>query len=266
MFILMDSLGWHYQLRSLRKSGCEHSILRIKWLTVRRIVEIAPPNVGYDHPAFVQAEIALDVSRLAENVRREWESLRQDDVVYLLAIQPNNDFQKNTNGSAPQGGMQEYGLKTLRAAEVVQILDESGRMIRDFPNNRVNGFGGRPRLRRLIVKLDAVAYKTDNVAKNKGKPDVYESINLIMRRKGRENNFKKILETIQNLTLADVALPTWLQEVFLGNGDPAGASYSRLENRIKAIDFRDTFLDWQHLIECLPGKVSRGSHVLMSQS
>ena len=230
-------------------------------MTVYRIVEIAPPNVGYDHPAFVQAEIALDVSRLAENVRREWESLRQDDVVYLLAIQPNNDLQKNINGSTSKADMQDYDLKTLRTAEVVQILDESGRVVRQMLNEKVNGYSGRPRLRRLIVKLDVIAYKADNLAKNKGKPDVYESINLVMRRKGRENNFKKILETIQTLTLDDVALPTWLQEVFLGYGDPTGASYSRLESRIKALDFRDTFLDWQHLIECLPGKVSIGSFV-----
>lgn len=236
-------------------------------MTVYRIVEVAPPNVGYDHPAFVQAEIALDVSRLAENVRREWESLRQDDVVYLLAIQPSNDLQENMNGSASKGDMQDYDLKTLRTAEVVQILDESGRIVRHMLNEKVNGYSGRPRLRRLIVKLDVIAYKADNLAKNKGKPDVYESINLVMRRKGRENNFKKILETIQNLTLDDVALPAWLQEVFLGYGDPTGASYFRLESRIKALDFRDTFLDWQHLIECLPGKVSIGYFVTsMAQS
>lgn len=204
----------------------------------------------------MQAEIALDVGRLADNLRREWESLRQDDVVYLLAIHPTDGFQNNMNDSALQGEMREYYLKTLRTAEVVQMLDESGRVIRDMPNNKVNGHIGKTRLRRLIVNLDSAAYKADSFAKTKGNPDVYESINLIMRRKGRENNFKKILETIRDLTLADLALPTWLQEVFLGYGDPAGASYPNLESSIKEIDFRDTFLDWQHLIDCLPGKVS----------
>lgn len=152
--------------------------------------------------------------------------------------------------------MCQHGLKILRAAEVVQVLDENGRMIRDMPNNQINGYGSRPRLRRLIVRLDAVAYKADNSSKIDGKPDVYESINVIMRRKGRENNFKKILETIKNLTLTDVPIPFWLEDVFLGFGDPAGATYTRLENRIKTIDLKDTFLDWQHLTESLPGKVS----------
>lgn len=220
-----------------------------------RIVEVAPPKVGYDHPAFVEAEIALDVTRLAEPVRKEWESLRQDDVVYLLAVQSPDALSSLTSGHSAQDYMYEHGLKSLRAAEIVQVLDENGRMIRNMPNNHINGFGSRPRLRRLIVRLDAVAYKADNLNKIGGKPDVYESINLVMRRKGRENNFKKILETIKNLALSDVPIPSWLEDVFLGFGDPAGATYTRLENRIRTIDFKDTFLDWQHLTESLSDKV-----------
>jgi intron-binding protein aquarius len=221
-----------------------------------RIIEAAPPKVGFDHPAFVEAEIALDVSRLAEAVRREWESLRQDDVVYLLALQSPADPSNPLNSHLVQGGVHEHGLRILRAAEVKQVLDENGRMIRDMQNNQANGHGSRPRLRRLIVRLDAVAYKADILSKADGKPDVYESINAIVRRKGRENNFKKILETIKTLALADVPIPVWLEEVFLGFGDPSGATYTRLENRIKTIDFKDTFLDWQHLLESFPGKVS----------
>lgn len=118
----------------------------------------------------------------------------------------------------------------------------------------MNGGGRQPRLRRLIVNLDAVEYKLDLERKIKDKLDVYDTINVIVRRKGRENNFKKILETIQNLALSDVLVPAWLQEVFLGYGDPNGASYTRLENSLKAVDFRDTFLDWQHLTESFPGK------------
>ena len=152
--------------------------------------------------------------------------------------------------------MYEHGLKNLRTAEIVQVLDENGRMIRDMPNNHVNGYGSRSRLRRLIIRLDAVAYKADNLNKIGGQPDVYESINVIMRRRGRENNFKKILETIKNLALTDVPIPSWLEDVFLGFGDPAGATYSRLENRIRTLDFKDTFLDWQHLTESFSDKVS----------
>lgn len=220
------------------------------------IVEVAPPKVGYGQPAFVHAEIALDTSRLAESVRREWESLRPEDVVYLLAVQPTDYPQRGMNGDAVPIGMHASGLRLLRTAEIIQLLDENGRMIREQQMVQTNGYVGRPRLRKLLVKLDAAAYKSDNAAKTSGKPDVYESINIIVRRKGRENNFKKVLETMQSLALADVPLPVWLQEVFLGYGDPTGASYTRLESRLKAVDFRDTFLDWEHLVESLPGKVS----------
>ena len=153
----------------------------------------------------------------------------------------------------------------LRTAEVVQVLDENGRGLRGLIDQQANGHAYRPRLRRLLVNIDAKSYKNDEDRKAKGKPDVYESINVIVRRKGRENNFKKIMESIQSLTLSDVPVPVWLQEVFLGYGDPAGATYTRLANRLLNIDFRDTFLDWQHLVECLPGKV-RGQSSRMRDS
>lgn len=124
-----------------------------------------------------------------------------------------------------------------------------------MPNGQTNGHSRKPRLRRLLVNLDAAEYRLDNERKSEGMPDVYDSINVIVRRKGRENNFKKILETIQSLALADVPIPAWLQEVFLGYGDPTSATYTRLANRLKAVDFRDTFVDWQHLVDCLPGEV-----------
>lgn len=49
-------------------------------------------------------------------------------------------------------------------------------------------------------------------------------------------------------------MPAWLQEVFLGYGDPAGAT--NLPNCPKEVDFRDTFLDWEHLLEVFPDLVS----------
>lgn len=214
------------------------------------VLEVVPPLVGDDKPSAVRAEIALDVSRLSDNIRREWESLRPDDVVFLLAVQAPDDSRMITNGGGTPSDAQKIGLKYLRAAEVIQVLDDKGRSIRD--QNMQNGHGAR--LRRLQVKIDAAAYKDDLARVSNGKPDIYESINMIVRRKGRENNFKPILESIQSLTLSDVPLASWLHEVFLGYGDPAGATYTHLANQIKKVDYRDTFLDWQHLIESLPGK------------
>ncbi|KAI9786178.1 MAG: hypothetical protein M1839_007588 [Geoglossum umbratile] len=220
------------------------------------VLEVAPPRVGDDRPAWVRAEITLDVSRLSENIRREWGSLRTDDVVFLMAVKAVDEAQPLANGHSPMLSTEKIGLRHLRAAEIVQVLDESGKPLGAPQSEQPNSGGhtSRSRIRRLHVKLDSYTYKMDSSSAETGNPDVYEGINVILRRKGRENNFKAILESIQSLTLSDIPVPSWLQEVFLGYGDSASANYTRLPNRVQAVDFRDTFLDWQHLIESLPGK------------
>jgi len=196
------------------------------------------------------------MSKLADRVRRDWDSLRPEDVVYLLAVKPTADSHRLTNGRSAQTNAQDTsGLLSLRTAEVVQILDESGRSVREPPKDQANDNGQKPRIRRLIVNLDPAAFKTDGELKEQGRPDVYESVNVIVRRNQRENNFKRTLETIQSLALSDVPMPAWLQEVFLGIGDPASASYTRLSNQLKAVNLRDTFIDWGHLVESFPDKV-----------
>ena len=219
-------------------------------------MEVAPPKVGNDEPAYVRAEIALNTSRLADHVRKEWDSLQNNDVIYLLEVRPHDETSAILNGHTPRDAARLSGLTFLRTATVVQVLDENGRAMRDRSIAQTNGHSYRTGNRKLIVSLDALAYKVDEDRKAKGRPDVYESINMIVRRKGRENNFKRILESIKSLTLSAVPVPDWLQEVFLGYGNPAGASYTQLENRLESLDFRDTFVDWQHLIESLPGRVS----------
>ncbi|EOA82516.1 uncharacterized protein SETTUDRAFT_140653 [Exserohilum turcica Et28A] len=216
------------------------------------IVDVAPSRVGEEHPAYVRAEIILDVSRLQLPVRRDWEQLRPDDVVFLLAVEGKDDvpMRNGHHGDAATG--EELGLQRMRCAQVVQVLDDKGRPLRD--QARDDGFGPRARQRRLLVNIDAKQYQIDMDQTAKGAPDVYEQINLIVRRRGRENNFLPILESIKRLTLSDIPAPSWLQEVFLGYGDPASATYKRLPTRLNKIDFRDTFLDWEHLIQSFPGK------------
>lgn len=211
------------------------------------IVEVAPPKVGSAKPAFVRAEIAIEVGRLADHIRREWESLRPDDVVFLLAVQ-----QRPTNNFGIQDQPEGPSLTYLRTAEVVQVLDENGRALRE-PGGGVNGYHSRPRVRRMLLNLDTPAFKADKDRNAQGRPDIYPLINVIARRRGRENNFRSILETMQKLIVSDITLPSWLQDIFLGYGDPAGARYTELPNRLKSVDFRDTFLDWQHLVESFPG-------------
>ncbi|KAL4746227.1 hypothetical protein BDW72DRAFT_185265 [Aspergillus terricola var. indicus] len=214
------------------------------------IIEVAPPKVGSTKPAFVRAEITIEVGRLADHIRTEWDSLRPDDVVFLLAVQPGNP---GKSGFRDVEAAQTPSIVHVRSADVVQVLDENGRPLREPASGQTNGYRSRPRIRRLLVNLDPAAFKADKDRTLQGKPDIYPLINIVARRKARENNFKSILETMQRLIASDITLPPWIQDIFLGYGDPAGACYTELPNRLKSVDFRDTFLDWQHLIESFPG-------------
>ncbi|TPX08986.1 uncharacterized protein E0L32_009565 [Thyridium curvatum] len=216
------------------------------------VLEVMPATVGDDKPSAVKAEISIDLRRLADNVRREWESLRPEDTVFLLSVDGSRK-KASANGGGPVTEAQRMGLVAVRTAEVIQVSDDSGRAIRD-PTAYFDG-RSRSSTRKIQLKLDPKMYKKDTDNAPPGKANVYEGVNVVLRRTGRENNFKPVLESIRNLALSEVPLAPWLHEVFLGYGDPAGATYKHLPNRLKKIDFRDTFLDWQHLIESLPGKI-----------
>ncbi|KAI9729699.1 MAG: hypothetical protein M1834_006650 [Cirrosporium novae-zelandiae] len=218
------------------------------------ILEIVPPRVGFDEPSLVRAEISLDITHLGPNVRQEWDSLRPDDAVFLLAVRSSDDPLFVANGLTARSEAGKHGIVTLRAAEVLQVLNNDGKPLRETHIGQANGHGPRPSIRRLQLKLDAAMYKIDTELAGQGKPDPYEAINLIVRRRGRENNFKSVLESIRSLIISDFPMPSWLQEVFLGYGDPSSANYKRLPSKLTTVNFRDTFQDWQHLVESLPGK------------
>ncbi|KAK5365740.1 hypothetical protein LTR20_009651 [Exophiala xenobiotica] len=216
------------------------------------IIEVGAPKVGEITPSFVRAEVILDVSRLTDNIRREWDNLKPHDVVFLLAVQAPDNSRLLTNGHTAESEGEQRVFTELRAAEVFQILDDNARPLRD---QQMNGNTARPRRRRLLLDLDAAAYLADKGKVVRGGKDVYASLNVIARRQARENNFKPVLETIQKLVSSQTSLPSWLQEVYLGYGDPRSASYHSLPNRIESVDYLDTFLDWNHLTESFPGKV-----------
>ena len=56
---------------------------------------------------------------------------------------------------------------------------------------------------------------------------MYETFNIIMRRKPKENNFKAVLETIRDLMNNECVVPDWLHDIILGYGDPGAAHYAK---------------------------------------
>ncbi len=65
-----------------------------------------------------------------------------------------------------------------------------------------------------------------------GGEDVYETFNIVMRRKPKENNFKAVLETIRELMNTQCVVPDFLHDIILGYGDPGAAHYTKMPNQV----------------------------------
>lgn len=104
-------------------------------------------------------------------------------------------------------------------------MDENGRILEDGLDTKPTYPDSK---RSFRVKLDPNQYQQDITANlEEGADDVYESFNVILRRKPKENNFKAVLETIRSLMNTECVVPEWLHDIILGYGDPGSAHYSR---------------------------------------
>ena len=102
------------------------------------------------------------------------------------------------------------------------------------PDERRSGRIGSKR--KLRVRLDCAQYYAD-VRDGKNS---YEGLNLLIRRKPEENNFKSILETIRDLmnsTSASTTFPQWLTNVFLGYGDASSANYRYVQCAVTIVTY-----------------------------
>ena len=206
------------------------------------VVEVAKPNVGEDKPSRVRADITVNLN-VRREIKHEWESLRKHDACLLLTIHKPK-LSPNPKEFFPE----EFGIRYIRGCEIEGMLDESGRIIEEGPEPKPEIKGDT---RTFRVWLDCNQYKTDmdNLKKGKTSDDVYESFNVLMRRKPKENNFKAVLETIRDLMNTKCVVPEWLEDIILGYGDPGAAHYSLRDNVLSTLDFNDTFLDIDHVKE-----------------
>ncbi|RMC00403.1 hypothetical protein DUI87_23011 [Hirundo rustica rustica] len=212
------------------------------------VVEVAKPNIGENWPMRVRADVTINLN-VRDNIKDEWEGLRKHDVCFLITVRPMQPY--GTKFDRRQPFVEQTGLVYVRGCEIQGMLDEKGRVIEEGPEPK-------PRLkgdcRTYRVFLDPNQYQQDmtNTIQN-GAEDVYETFNIIMRRKPKENNFKALLETIRNLMNTDCVVPDWLHDIILGYGDPSSAHYSKMPNQIATLDFNDTFLSIDHLKASFPG-------------
>ncbi|KAI8377897.1 aquarius, isoform CRA_c [Radiomyces spectabilis] len=220
-----------------------------------QIVDVARPHLGEDKPAHVHADVSFNVGRYTETLRREWDSMRKHDVLFLLTIQANDDTSQRYTDD--KDFKKHFGIKYIRGCEIVDVLGSDGRAIDEVSKPTVDDRAKRwtNSMRTFRVELDANQYKMDMTNFNKkNKEDVYPTFNILVRRKPQENNFKAVLETIRDLMQSDLVVPDWLQKVFLGYGDPASAHYTHMPNRVRHLNFRDTFLDYDHIVQSFPDK------------
>ncbi|KAF5841175.1 hypothetical protein DUNSADRAFT_14005 [Dunaliella salina] len=222
--------------------------------------DVPVPAVGEFKPAAVTADIVIDTRSLRGNIRAEWDELKLHDVLFLLTIRPpcGAEVAEMFEGGRKPNAAEKYGLVYVRGCEIIEVKDEGGRLMNDF-TGRVKPHEQKPPegfLRTLTVALDTAQYQLDmnHMARVKGAEDMYGTFNLLVVRKAKENNFKPVLESIRDLMNEDVIIPPWLRDIFLGYGDPGAAQWRSLpiEQRLRTVDFKDTFLNAQHLREVFP--------------
>ncbi|CAL1411701.1 unnamed protein product [Linum trigynum] len=216
-----------------------------------RISAVKQPNIGEVKPSSVTAQVAYSISSYRSQIRSEWDSLKEHDVLFLLSIRPS--FEPLSAEEAERASVpQRLGLQYVRGCEVIEIRDEEGKLMNDF-TGRIKRDEWKPpkgELRTVTVALDTAQYYMDvSGIAEKGAEDVYGTFNVLMRRKPKENNFKAILESIRDLMNEYCIVPEWLHKIFLGYGNPSAAQWANMSDLLEKVDFKDTFLDAEHLKE-----------------
>lgn len=216
-----------------------------------KISEVKQPNIGEVKPAAVTAEVTFSVASYRHQIRSEWDGLKEHDVLFLLSIKPT--FEPLSADEADKSTVPErLGLQFVRGCEVTEIRDEGGNLMNDF-TGRVKREEWKPPkgdMRTITVALDPAQYYIDTT--DNASEDIYGSFNVLMRRKPKENNFKAILESIRDLMNETCIVPEWLHNIFLGYGNPSAAQWANMPDLLEKIDFKDTFLDAEHLRESFP--------------
>lgn len=217
------------------------------------VTEIGKCNIGEDKPTRIRAEVVVNLN-VKRSIKAEWESLRKHDVCFLVTVMP--EVPPGTPYNYNEKFIPQVGLVYVRGCEIEGLLDPHGRLIDENLSEKPT-FDTDFRTYRVLLdtnqfKIDTSGNfkKTDSFQLN----DVYDSFNILVRRKPKENNFKAVLETIRDLMNTRCVVPDWLHDVILGYGDPNAAHYSNLEvnNQFTTLDFFDSFLNYDHLVECFP--------------
>lgn len=243
-----------FRLKPWRHEQSEKDIVFGGWarmalpITSFTIVEVLKPNIGERSPASVRADITITLNTRLD-IKKEWESLRKHDVCFLVTARP--ESLAGTKYDVRKPFTEQIQVAYIRGCEIEGMIGPDGKVIEEWAHDKKPMMTGN--VRTFRVWLDCNQYRLDMEKTVKGGEDVYESFNVIIRRKPKENNFKAVLDTIRQLMNTSCVVPEFLHDILLGYGDPGAAHYSNMPNTIPTVDFNDTFLDFEHLKESFAG-------------
>lgn len=210
------------------------------------VTEVGKPKLGESRPSKVRARVVINMDYVRPEWCREWEQLRKHDTCFLISFKKPDD--KDDMGWPGGTFPSRNNVKYVRGCEIEGILDSDGKIVDE--NLEKPNFEGN--IRSFLVWLDCNQYKIDQDTFKERKLTVYDKFHLLVRRKPEKNNFKGVLETIRNLINSKFVVPSWLRNLLIGFGDPADAHHSNLRdpNEELELDYFDTFVDYEHLIDC----------------
>lgn len=209
------------------------------------VVDVKRPQIGEKTPSMVRADITLDLSDYIDTVRKEWDAeMRPRDILMLLSVV--------ASGSTSKESRVRECVQYVRGCEIECRLDSStGKPIENAAEKDKNDC-----IRMFRVLLDTHQYRMDTASRPGGKQGVHGALNVVVRRRPQQNNFKAVLDTIRGMMTSSLVLPEWLSTAFLGYGDPHTAVSSALlcllnptehSEETVSIDFGDTFVSESHL-------------------
>ncbi|GAB67542.1 hypothetical protein PCYB_121100, partial [Plasmodium cynomolgi strain B] len=168
----------------------------------------------------VTAEIVIDLKyKYYERVNNEWNMIRPCDILFLVCVKNYTNHYRNKINVINDGDLKKLlGINYVRGCEVFKYANF-------VENGEDEGDAEKSSLKRITVYLDYHQYQKDIL----NDPEIYNSFNLLVRRKQKENNFFYILNNIKTLIMNpdDVVIPFWVHDIFLGYCDGSLKYYQK---------------------------------------
>lgn len=272
---LEDGEDQYTELKTVFSGWARMALEMIGQIEIKRVNKAL---LGERYPSQVLAEFFVDLGPCGDAIRQEWDTLGEFDNLFLVSIDAStmsgcpapllrqrNEARNSTAMNSDRRVSDEddctfpqrFGVTLVRGCTIVQIRDEAGTVLSDS-SSEIKPSGTK---RIFRVSLDPTQFSADRLGLTG--TDIYNSLNLVVRRQGKVNNFRSVLETIRGLMAGTGSInrvvPVWLQHALLGYGDPSESSFrspsmlafakatAGIANPESYLDYCDTFLDEEHL-------------------